>query len=225
MAIGKALAERREQSILAHAAPYLEEGEYVVHWARARSLTRRRDGFMFVTDKRCIVHWTGRDDGHFSAAWTEVEGWGVDPDARGGPVVQLDHASGPAELQLRVSTAGMAASANDVLQFASDRITGARRDLQTATRRFRSWGDLTVTPQPRSLKDHTRRVLVTVVGLLLLVGGIAITPLPGPWSFPIILGGLAVLASEYDWAQDLLTWVKLKYKTTKEKLRTRRSPG
>jgi hypothetical protein len=51
-----------------------------------------------------------------------------------------------------------------------------------------------------------------------------ITPLPGPWSFPIIIGGLAVLATEYDWADDMRDWIKRRSKQLADKVRKRRKP-
>jgi len=62
---------------------------------------------------------------------------------------------------------------------------------------------------------------VTVIGVVLVVGGILITPLPGPWSLPIVLGGLAVLSREYDWAKDTLEWVKQRYQDVKNRIKGR----
>lgn len=227
MPFAKAITDRRHQSILSHAAPYLDPDEEVVLWARARNLGRRRDGFLFVTDRRCIVHWTGRQDGHFVAEWPEIDVWGVDPQSKGGPVLRIERGSESIALKLRVTTAAMAANANEVLEFFVQSAPKPRRELRHTDGdvEYRARGDLTVESQPKSLADQGRRLVVTFVGLVLLIGGIAITPLPGPWSFPVIVAGLAVLASEYDWAQDLLTWLKLKYEQTKSKLRSRRSTG
>jgi tellurite resistance protein TerC len=48
-----------------------------------------------------------------------------------------------------------------------------------------------------------RRVVVTVVGMTILLGGVALLVLPGP-AFVVIPIGLAVLALEFEWARDLL---------------------
>jgi tellurite resistance protein TerC len=45
-----------------------------------------------------------------------------------------------------------------------------------------------------------KRVFVTVVGSILLLAGIAMILLPGP-AFIVIPLGLAVLASEFEWAR------------------------
>jgi len=56
--------------------------------------------------------------------------------------------------------------------------------------------------QRRAL-DVTWRVVVLVVGLLIIAGGLAMLVLPGP-GWAAIFVGLAVLATEFDWAQRLL---------------------
>ena len=48
-----------------------------------------------------------------------------------------------------------------------------------------------------------RRVVVAVVGMTILLGGVALLVLPGP-AFIVIPIGLAVLAIEFEWARDLL---------------------
>jgi hypothetical protein len=45
-----------------------------------------------------------------------------------------------------------------------------------------------------------RRIAVTVGGSLLLLAGAALLILPGP-GIPLIIAGLAVLATEFAWAQ------------------------
>jgi uncharacterized protein (TIGR02611 family) len=56
----------------------------------------------------------------------------------------------------------------------------------------------------------TRRVYQTVIATLggsIVVGGLLLVPLPGP-GWLIVFVGLAVLASEFQWAQDLLDFGK-----------------
>jgi len=65
---------------------------------------------------------------------------------------------------------------------------------------------------PREILDFilhsTKRIVVLVVGVALVVLGIALIPLPGPFSIPLMVAGLAVLATEYVWAQRALDTVK-----------------
>jgi len=53
----------------------------------------------------------------------------------------------------------------------------------------------------------TKRLIVTVVGLTVLLIGIALVFLPGP-AFIVIPLGLAILATEFTWARRLLKRVK-----------------
>lgn len=50
------------------------------------------------------------------------------------------------------------------------------------------------------LKKSARKVLITVVGLVVLVVGLILIPLPGPGILVTILG-LLILSLEYEWAK------------------------
>ena len=85
---------------------------------------------------------------------------------------------------------------------------------ETGTRRpfFRPPDDDDEWEWRRRLRSNptTRPVLrttVALVGLVLLLGGFALVPLPGPGWLIVILG-LAVWASEIEPADDLLQWVR-----------------
>ena len=53
------------------------------------------------------------------------------------------------------------------------------------------------------------RLGVLVVGVLVVLGGLALVPLPGPGWLLVFLG-LSILASEFEWAARLLRWTKVK---------------
>jgi len=57
---------------------------------------------------------------------------------------------------------------------------------------------------------HVRRVIVAVFGGTLMLGGMALVVLPGPFTLPLVLAGLVVLASEFVWAKRLLGKVRSK---------------
>jgi uncharacterized protein (TIGR02611 family) len=54
---------------------------------------------------------------------------------------------------------------------------------------------------------HARRLIVLVIGLTVLLIGVALLVLPGP-AFIVIPIGLAILASEFVWARQLLDNLK-----------------
>ena len=63
--------------------------------------------------------------------------------------------------------------------------------------------------QRRTL-DFAYRVLVGVVGLTVLLVGVAAIPYPGP-GWAIVFLGLAILASEFYWARRTLTFTRDRY--------------
>ena len=84
-------------------------------------------------------------------------------------------------------------------------------------------GDLPVTePMPHEDRWHWRRkiranphqrrvyrAVVGLVGLLIIVFGLVTGPLPGPGGIPLVLLGLAILASEFVWAHRLMNQSKV----------------
>jgi hypothetical protein len=53
------------------------------------------------------------------------------------------------------------------------------------------------------MKEKTKRILTDIAGYLLIVGGILLSPIPGPGGIPLILAGLALLSINNKWAHDL----------------------
>lgn len=51
-----------------------------------------------------------------------------------------------------------------------------------------------------------RKPVVLVVGLLLILAAILTGWLPGPGGIPLFLLGIAVLATEFEWAQTVRDW-------------------
>lgn len=54
-----------------------------------------------------------------------------------------------------------------------------------------------------------RKIVLTAVGVVFIVAGIAMILLPGP-AIVFIPLGVAILSIEYDWAKRLLQWLKEK---------------
>ena len=76
----------------------------------------------------------------------------------------------------------------------------ARREDRWAWRRR-------IRANPHRLRVY--RCIVAAVGLLLILLGLATGWLPGPGGIPLILGGLAVWASEFHWARRLLAHARV----------------
>lgn len=57
--------------------------------------------------------------------------------------------------------------------------------------------------------DTTYRVVIGVLGGAIVLGGIVLIPLPGP-GWLIVFAGLALLATEFAWAERLLDFARAK---------------
>jgi tellurite resistance protein TerC len=64
---------------------------------------------------------------------------------------------------------------------------------------------------------YARRIIIFVVGMSVLLFGIALLVLPGP-AFVVIPVGLAILATEYAWARRWLSTIKKTAEKGAEKL-------
>jgi tellurite resistance protein TerC len=67
---------------------------------------------------------------------------------------------------------------------------------------------------------HARRIIIFIVGMSVLLFGIALLVLPGP-AFVVIPVGLAILATEYAWARRWLRAIKESAEKGAEKLNLR----
>jgi hypothetical protein len=93
-------------------------------------------------------------------------------------------------------------------------------ELETDTPELaRRWHDHpTIVPFKvvgRFIGRNSKRVGITIAGVLLLIGGAALLVLPGP-GLLVIIAGLAVLATEYVWAQRLLKIARDKAEQAKD---------
>jgi uncharacterized protein (TIGR02611 family) len=76
--------------------------------------------------------------------------------------------------------------------------------------RKRAWARWRDKLRDRPAADLTYRVVVGVVGLAVLGAGIVAIPYPGP-GWAIVFIGLAILATEFDWARRLLKYTRERY--------------
>jgi uncharacterized protein (TIGR02611 family) len=75
----------------------------------------------------------------------------------------------------------------------------------------------------RFIGRNGKRIAVSVLGLVLLFAGLAMMVLPGP-GILVIIAGLAVLATEYVWAQRALNYTKEKAEQARNKVLGRKPP-
>ena len=208
------ISDQREKLIVDNAQPHLDDGDRVLHWARARTPASTREGFVFVTMRRIVVHWTGKGDGHSTLLWSDINCWGLNANIPGGPVLAVEADSSRVVVQMPVETEGATERVAELLQRFAEYAPSSRRPLTpeelASPGPWVAHPDIEVVREKKSVSALTKRIVATVVGVALVIGGALITPLPGPWSFPVILAGLAILSTEYDWAKDALQWARKK---------------
>jgi len=84
----------------------------------------------------------------------------------------------------------------------------------------RRWSQRRDRLRERPLADFSYRVGVAVVGLSVLLVGIAAIPYPGP-GWAIVFIGLAILATEFYWAHRTLSFTRARYDTAMSWFRAR----
>lgn len=79
--------------------------------------------------------------------------------------------------------------------------------MSDAKRRWARWRDR-LRDRPKA--EFGYRIAIAVVGLAVLGVGILAIPYPGP-GWAIVFVGLAILATEFDWARRLLAYTRERY--------------
>lgn len=224
MGISDRLDDQRNRTAFSRALPHLDDDEEIHHWVRIRHSEARKEGFAYVTEKRLLLKWQGHTaEGHQEFLWTEVQSWGIETDVSGGPVLCVESEGSEATVQMPARSRGVAQRVSDFLHHFARLAPRPSRSLQQPGKEnFKPHETVEVLRQKRSALGQTRRILVTIIGIALIVFATLIIPLPGPWSILLNIAGLAVLATEYDWAQDLSDFLRDKYEEARRKIKARR---
>jgi uncharacterized protein (TIGR02611 family) len=74
-------------------------------------------------------------------------------------------------------------------------------------RRWARWRDRL---RDKPAAEYGYRIAVAIIGLAVLAVGILAIPYPGP-GWAIVFVGLAILATEFDWARRLLAYTRKRY--------------
>ena len=211
----------------------LAESEHVIAWTRARHPRRRlgfqKLGFLYVTPSSVLVRWGGAEDEYSLITWQEIRAWGLNGTAQGGPILAVKTESDTHYVQIPSMSRSSAEDATVLLREFGERAPKTKEEFSA----FNSYGqfgpgrrNVRIRRSRRSVAGLTKRITVTVVGVVLVVGGLILSlPLvPGPGVLTLIVG-LAVLGSEYDWASDAMHWAKDYYERTRDRIRERKSKG
>ena len=76
----------------------------------------------------------------------------------------------------------------------------------------------------RTLPAGMRKIIVSVIGFTLIVLGLLLIVLPGPFTIPFLVLGLAILALEFAWADRMLDQVKAQGKKIDPRKLLKRKP-
>ncbi len=200
MADGHVLDRVREHITVSPLRPLLAEGEQVTARLHVRDPESGRRGIVAVTPSRCVVHWGLRHAARV-IPWEELTGWRMAEQARGGPLLRLSTRDDELAVQIPASSRAR-------MRKASMLLAAFRRHAPVDARGpQRSPDTMDLRTERRGLRGHTRRLVVTVLGVLvILLGALFASPfVPGPGALTF-LAGLAILAREYDWASDIHQW-------------------
>lgn len=68
------------------------------------------------------------------------------------------------------------------------------------------------------VRRHTKKVVIAILGGLVVLVGLVLIPYPGP-GWLVVFAGLAILATEFEFASRILTFAKAKYEAWVEWLK------
>lgn len=69
------------------------------------------------------------------------------------------------------------------------------------------------------MQKRLKKTALSILGSFVLIAGILMIPYPGP-GWLVVFAGLGILATEYDWARNLLHYAKSKYDSWEHWLKT-----
>lgn len=194
------LLRLRERMVLGPLCGHLQAAETINAWAHVVDATGR-GGVLTVTEKRCLVHCGPPGSEPVTIAATELDAWrleSVHP-----TVVELALETEPERVvfQLPLTTHGQARKASEVVRELASWDPGVERAQPPV-----------LTSSRLGLRGHVRRVVVTLVGVvLMLLSALFASPFfPGPGALTFLLA-LALLAREYDWARDVHVWTRRRF--------------
>lgn len=202
--------------VLGQVRPLLEVDERVAVWAHVHAPGGSQPGLLSLTTARCLVHWGAGEEPAATFRWSELTAWQLAPREGGATVLTLVAGRQVVEVRLLLTTDARARTAVEIVEHVAGHAPDAAGMTATGSARE-------LAAEPRGLREHARRIGVTLAGLLVvLVSLVFASPfVPGPGALTF-LAGLAILAKEYDWARDVHRFVRRKFEQLWSWMRERR---
>lgn len=194
------LARLRERLVLGHVRTQLEHDETVVAWSHANLPGTRAPGLLIVTDQRLLLHVATSTIPDTSTPLAELTGFHLNRRKPDMVSVTVQGDNGETEVDLNLTSRVRSRSVGRVL-------AALHHQNIVAPENFDPSLTSPLPPMERGVKDHARRVWVTIAGVLVLfVALLFSTPVvPGPGALTAVFG-IAILAREYEWARDVHVW-------------------
>ena len=194
------VARFREGLVLGPLRAEFDGDESLIAWAHAKVPDVRAPAVLVVTDQRCLLHIASPSVADTHTQLGSLVRFELDratPETVG---VRLNGDGEEVVAELSLTTRARSRAAGRVLSALVRQNVGAPATFDPSK-------TSPLPPVPRGVKDHARRVWVTVVGVLVLLLSLAFTSpfVPGPGALTAV-AGIAILAREYEWARDLHVW-------------------
>ncbi len=190
----------RERLALGPVVRYLDGDDEVVAWTHANVPEVRAPALLVVTRHYCLLHVASSAVPDIPTPLSELSGFALD--RRNPEMVRVRLSGQGHDLDVELSLT------NRVRSRSLGRVLSALSYQQVpGPDSFRPELTSPVPPMPRGMRQHARRVWVTVLGVLvLMVSALFASPFfPGPGALTAV-AGIAILAREYEWARDLHVW-------------------
>ncbi len=194
------IARFREGLVLGHVRKGLDAGEDVLAWTHARVPGVRAPALLVITDRRCLVHVASTTVADVETQLGALLRFELDRDTPEKVRVRLAGDGDDVVAELSLTSRARSRAAGRVLSELTRQNVGAPETFDPSK-------TSPLPPVPRGMKDHARRVWVTVVGVVVLMVSLAFASpfLPGPGALTAV-AGFAILAKEYEWARDVHVW-------------------
>ncbi len=190
----------RERLVLGSVLKYLDGDEHVAAWTHATVPGTRSPAVLLVTEYHCVLHVASSTIPDISTPLSELSGFTFKH--RNPEVVQLRliGESDAVDVELSLTNRLRSRSVGRVLSALTAKQIAAPDAFNP---------ELTspIPPMVRSARHHARRVIITIVGVLVLMLSVVFASpfVPGPGALTAV-AGIAILAREYEWARDLHVW-------------------
>lgn len=194
------VARFRERLVVGPLRASFGPEEALLAWAHAKVPGVRPPAVLVVTDQRCLVHIASPTVADTYTHLGSLVRFDLDQATPETVGVRLNGTGEEVVAELSLATRARSRAAGRVLSALVRQDVGAPESFDPTK-------TSPLPPVPRGVKDHARRVWVTVVGVLVLLVSLAFASpfVPGPGALTAV-AGIAILAREYEWARDVHVW-------------------